>query len=99
MPSRSRSREISWGDDWPLTWVLERIEFGDATIITGGPDQDIYPVAAVWDTGRYRFELRIDPDGLSNPDQWQRGVVREIANQLLAAESSEDGQWFWLGSP
>jgi hypothetical protein len=99
MPSRGRTQESAWGDDWPLTWNSERTEFGAATIITAGPEGQNFPTVGLWDTGRFRFELTVDPETLSNPEQWNSSEVLEIARALLVAEDSGQGGWRTTGPP
>ena len=86
MPSRGRSSDTARGDDWPLTWVRERLLVDGHVVILGGPDYERFPDAAVWDTGQYRFEFRAGTVGLDDPSSWGLDTVMEIAGALISDE-------------
>jgi hypothetical protein len=95
-PSRGSSHEETRGDDWPLTWERELHEIGGQIVVLGGPPDEALPVAAIWDTRRYRYELTIDPEQLADPDSWQFTDMQDEILELLQAEAS-DSALRWIG--
>lgn len=95
-PSRGLSHELSRGDDWPITWGIEHMLVNGYSVTLAGADYETFPEAAVWDTRRYRYEIRVDPDGEQIPEEWGMSHVMDIATAFLAAEPSEGG-WRWIG--
>jgi hypothetical protein len=95
-PSRGRSHEGTRGDEWPLTWELQRREAGGHIVVLGGPSDAELPSAAIWDTRQYRYEVTIDPDQLLDPDSWQFADLQAVILALLQGEVSESG-WRWIG--
>jgi hypothetical protein len=96
IPSRGFSHEHTRGDDWPLTWEREQREVSGYTVIVAGPSDSDLPHAAILDTRRYRYEIRIDPGQLSNPDEWEFDRLHDLIIELLQAEQSEGGLR-WIG--
>jgi hypothetical protein len=95
-PSRGLSHDLSRGDEWPISWEVERMLVNGYPVIMSGADYGEFPQAAVWDTRRYRYEIRVDPDGGQVPEDWGMGDVREIATAFLEAEPRQGG-WRWIG--
>jgi hypothetical protein len=78
-PSRGPSHENSLGDEWPLTWDREWMLVDDHMVTLAGPDLEQFPEAVLWDTGEYRYELRIAPDFAEQ----EMLNAREIVETLL----------------
>ncbi len=85
-PSRGISSETTRGDDWPLTWATRRSIAGGIPVVMAGPEQGVFPISTVWDTGSYRFDLRVEPDSPGVSDRWDESAAIEIVEALLATD-------------
>lgn len=95
-PSRGQSHDQSRGDDWPMSWELERMLVSGTPVILGGTDYGEFPEAALWDTRRYRYEISVDPESNQRPTGWEMADVMDISRLFIEAEPSQGG-WRWIG--
>jgi hypothetical protein len=90
MPSRGGLYQNARGDGWDPVWRAARTVFDELQVSVAEIDERIYPSHAVWDTGRYRFELWLDPVDASNSDVWNMNELRAVVEALTHPASDPE---------
>jgi hypothetical protein len=80
-PSRGGLDSDARGIDWEPTWALERAEYSGGDLVWSDHNDAGYPTLALWDDGRFRYELRMSSQ-LPPYDRWDLDRLIEIIELL-----------------
>jgi hypothetical protein len=81
MPSRGGLDPRVPIDGWEPTWVTALAGPEEQPVLWARQSGGTFPVAAAWDTGRYRFELRL-VNGPPDSTEWDEDALLNLVETL-----------------
>ncbi len=90
-PSRGGLDPASIPEGVDQSWSTAYAEYDYGKLVWAHRHFAGYPTDAIWDDGRYRFELSIDRRALGDDHDWNLDELLEFANEVSARESEASG--------
>jgi hypothetical protein len=83
MPSRGELDTRTGGAMWDPAWPVHVAEASHGPVLWTSRGDDGLPTEAIWDTGRYRFDLHLTGD-LAPDAVWHETALVELVETLSA---------------
>jgi hypothetical protein len=88
-PSRGGLDPNSIPDGVDASWVTSIAYYEFGQLVWAHRHFAGYPTDAIWDDGRFRFELAVDRDAISTEHEWNLGRLIDLANALSGSHSRD----------